>query len=206
MNWYDKCINIIFPSRYLYFNLDRIPRSPENLNEKNVFSFFDYQSEKGRELIYYIKKHRDPLLMDKIAKYIYNELLEEISRKNEIGFFLNPIIIPIPISNKRLKERGFNQTHDFGKKIAYYFNGRYKERLFFKNKETAKQALISQRDKRKENVKGSFTVKDKYVHQLHYHDVIIVDDLYTTGATVNEAARILLKNKVRNIIIITISH
>lgn len=206
MNWYERCINIVFPSKHSYFNIDTIPKSPQNPHEKNIFSFFDYQSKKGRELIYHIKKHRDPLLLEKIADYIHYEMLEEISKKNEMGFFLNPMIIPIPISNKRNKERGFNQSHDFAKKIAISFNGDYRKDLLYKSKETAKQALIPQKHKRKENVSNSFNIKDNKAHEIYYKDVIIVDDLYTTGATINEASRVLLKNKVRNIIIITLAH
>jgi ComF family protein len=206
MNWIEKILSLIFPSKKDYFNLQMIPRSPRENGKENVFSFFDYQSSKGRELIYYIKKHRDPLLIEKIAAYIYDELLEELSQKNEFAYFLEPLVIPIPITQKRYQERGFNQTHDIAKYLSQYVQGQYKNNILYKIRETKKQALISQRHKRKKNVLHSFAIKDKYKKDIQDKDIILVDDLYTTGATVNEARRILLKNKVRNIIIITIAH
>ena len=206
MNWIEKLLALIFPSKKDYFNLEMIPKSPHYRGKDDIFSFFDYQSKKGRELIYYIKKHRDPLLIKKIAAYIYNELLEDFSEKNEFGYFLNPLVIPIPITQKRHHERGFNQTHNIAKYLSRRVNGHYKHDILYKTKETKKQALIPQRHQRKKNVLGSFAIQDKYKKDIQDQDIIIVDDLYTTGATVNEACRILLKNKVRNIIVITIAH
>ena len=205
MIFIEKILSVIFPSKKYYFNLDKIPKSPQHTNA-DIFSFFDYQSSKGRELIYYIKKYRDPLLSQKIAGYIYNELLEELSEKNEFGYFLNPLVIPIPITEKRYNERGFNQTHDIAKYISEHVKGQAYYDILYKTKETKKQALISQRHKRIMNVLHSFGIRDRYTKNIQDQDIILIDDLYTTGATVNEARRVLLKNKVRNIIIITIAH
>lgn len=206
MNWYEYFLQMIFPSKASYFKLNQIPKSPEIANAKNVFSFFDYQSKKGKELIYYIKKYRDQLLMKNIAHFIYENLLEEMSDYYQFNEYLNPIIISIPISKQSLRNRGFNQVSDLSQELSILLKGKYNPKILIKDKETKKQALIQERSKRHINIRNSFSVPLNKRHLIKDQDIILVDDLITTGATIQEASRILLKYKVRNIIAITIAH
>lgn len=148
MNWFEGFLHLIFPSKASYFKLHQIPKSPEIVNIKNAFSFFDYQSKQGKELIYYIKKYKDNLLIENIAQFIHENLLEEMSEYYQFNEYLNPLIIPIPIHRKSIEKRGFNQVTELSKKLSNLFKGNYRSKILFKDKETQKQALIKQRHKR----------------------------------------------------------
>ncbi|MCI5050789.1 MAG: hypothetical protein MRY57_00570 [Candidatus Pacebacteria bacterium] len=205
MNWWKTFLSIFFPSKVNYFKLTQIPTSPPH-TEPHWFSFFDYHSTQGKALIYHLKKYRDPLLIQCIAAYIHHDLLEALSELQQFNYFQNPLIIPIPITQKRKRERGFNQSHELAQELARLYKGRFASNILIKVKETQKQALISQRHKRYMNVKNSFDVTLSQRHLLHNQDIILVDDLITSGATIKEALRILYKYKVRNIMVISIAH
>lgn len=97
---------------------------------------------------------------------------------NRFAFLNNPVAIPIPLSEERLKERGFNQAEQ----LALFLPIPIKNILFRNNSE--KQAKKSRHERIGE--KNPFKIKQKI-----NNPVILVDDIYTTGATIRHAATIL---------------
>lgn len=206
MKLVQAMMNIFFPSKEKYFNINTIPTAPKITNINNALSIFDYQSKKGKELIYYIKKFHDPILIDSIAEKMYENIIEELSEQQQFGYFEKPIILSVPSTKKRILERGFDHVEYLSKTIARLTKGSHGKNLIQKIKETPKQALIRQKDKRFNNIKNAFDIKKNKRHIIENQDIIIVDDLITTGATVLEISRILDKYKVRNIIVVSIAH
>ncbi len=112
------------------------------------------------------------------------------------------IIIPVPLHSKRLKERGFNQAEE----LAFLFSERMGIQLLTNNlvriRETQKQSMCTH-DKRRENVKGAFVLKDGKV--ISGKAVMLVDDIYTTGSTLNECAGILLSHGATQVFSVTLA-
>ena len=107
-----------------------------------------------------------------------------------------PMVCWIPLTKKRERRRGFNQAEILAKHLANFLNLDYGS-LLMKTGETRPQAEIQNRKERLENIKGAFEVKkDASVPWF----AIIVDDISTTGATMNEAARVLKKAGAKKII------
>ena len=110
------------------------------------------------------------------------------------------IIIPIPLSQKRLKWRGFNQAEEIAKNLSVYLQIPLFNNILIKNKETSFQSRLS-KEEREKNLLNTFScnkqVKDK--------KILLVDDIYTTGSTMEECARTLKKAQVREVIGITIA-
>lgn len=206
MFWFEKIVHLFFPSKRNYFNLSTIPRAPIISGLEKSYALFDYHSPQGKELVYYIKRFHDPLLMKDIANKMYQEILSEISELQQFDYYRNPIILSVPSTRKRLAERGFDQLSYFSKTLAKLTKGEYKKGVLLKIKETPKQALINKRHERFNNVRGSFEIMPNKRQSLMYQDIILVDDLITTGATVSEISKILHIYKVRNIIIVSIAH
>jgi competence protein ComFC len=206
MNFIQKTkivlFRIFFPSPYKNKKITTIPRAPEN-NNPGIFSLFDYHHYQGKELIYYIKKYQDPYLQRKIAEHMYEQLLEYISEQQLFGYFINPIITTVPLTIESRQKRNFNQCNNIAKFLSEKYQGSYKN-IFIKTKQTKKQALLLSKNQRKQNIKNSFAVKK--TSSLDQKDVIIIDDLITTGATLEELFHVSRKCKVRNIIAITIAH
>jgi ComF family protein len=106
-------------------------------------------------------------------------------------------IVPMAVTEKRLKERGFNQSFIIGEEISRMTGRTVCHSTLFKEKETEDQYNLS-RDERKKNVKGAFAAKDD--GRLRGKRVLLVDDLYTTGYTAKDACRALAKLGVREIL------
>jgi len=155
--------------------------------------------------------YEDPLLKKLIIKYKYNFisplghtlanfLIDFWKLQNEevetADFKISKptkdyLVIPIPLSKKRLRWRGFNQAEIIARHFSEYFN--YELNLDLKRiKYQRPQAELSETE-RLENIKSSFawTSEKLTKEDLATKTIILIDDVLTTGATLNEAARVL---------------
>jgi len=107
------------------------------------------------------------------------------------------LIVPVPITEKRLKERGFNQSYIISQEISKIIHKPVADDALIKSRETKNQYLLSRED-RKKNIKGAFTLKKPDI--IKDKNILLVDDLYTTGFTANEASYIINKARPRTII------
>jgi competence protein ComFC len=99
-------------------------------------------------------------------------------------------IVPIPVTEKRLGERGFNQSFIIGNEISKITGRPIYHSILYKVKETMDQFSLH-RDDRKKNIKGAFGARN--VDRIKAKRVLLVDDLFTTGYTAKEASRVLKK-------------
>lgn len=106
------------------------------------------------------------------------------------------LILPVPLHPERLREREFNQSLLLGNILGREFKKPLKERLLIKVKPTEHQMKLNRRDRRK-NLKHSFAVSDP--KKIAEKRVLLVDDVFTTGATMNECAKVLKKAGCREV-------
>ena len=133
--------------------------------------------------------------------------MEELSELSVMENFREPLLIPIPLSPKRYRERGYNQAELICReliKIDRNKNFKLEKNILIKPKETEHQARIKNRRERLENIVGSFSVKN--VESIKNRNIILIDDITTTGATLAEARKILKKSGARKIIAFTVAH
>ncbi|GAB6138158.1 ComF family protein [Halanaerobaculum tunisiense] len=111
------------------------------------------------------------------------------------------LITYIPVHQERLKERGFNQAYllarELGQNLDLAVNS-----LLVRQQDTVKQSKLS-RQERLQNVKGKFSIAQPYL--VTDKQILLVDDILTTGATVNEASRILLKAEADKVQVMTLA-
>lgn len=106
------------------------------------------------------------------------------------------IVTNIPLSPKKERWRGFNQSKILAENFAQKTGLGFITTLKRKKSQTPQAKLESKRE-RLENIKGAFEIGKNII--LNDQNIILIDDVYATGATILEAGKILKKNKVKNI-------
>jgi len=109
-------------------------------------------------------------------------------------------LLPVPLHDSRLRQRGFNQSLEISRVIAKKSGIAVEYDAVVRHRSTSAQTGLDAKQ-RKKNIKGAFSV----INKLDYEHVLIVDDVMTTGATVNELARLLKKNGVMRVGVMTIA-
>ncbi|MCX7904527.1 MAG: ComF family protein [Caloramator sp.] len=153
-----------------------------------VYSVFKY--EKVAKDIVRRLKYKEKLELSKVMALFMKETIEE----NKIKFDL---IVPIPISKKRLKLRGYNQALLIAKELSKLTFIPFND-CIEKIKDTKSQTLFKD-ENRWYNVKGVFDCKEN----LQGKTILLVDDVFTTGATAHYASEALKKSKAKKVIVLT---
>lgn len=126
---------------------------------------------------------------DKI--YIYKAFVNFIIKNKKICRFLKnyDIIIPVPIHYRRKIKRGYNQSALIAKEISKNYNSiKYINDVLLKQKNNKPQSTKNKKEREK-NVIGAYYIKNEY--KIYNKKILLLDDIYTTGSTVNECAKAL---------------
>ena len=110
-------------------------------------------------------------------------------------------IVPVPLHKSRLKERGYNQAALLGKALAKRMDIPCLEKIVVRSKKTIAQKQLNYTE-RQNNLKKAFKLS---VNDVKLETVIIIDDIYTTGSTVDALAEVFLKQGVKKIYVITLA-
>ena len=115
-----------------------------------------------------------------------------------------PILVPIPLHAKRLRWRGFNQSELLGKIIAENLGLDFAPNLLIRTKETQPQADLS-KEARQRNIHGVFKVNSNSQLSIFHSQFIIFDDVWTSGATLREATKVLKRSGANKVWGLTIA-
>jgi competence protein ComFC len=99
------------------------------------------------------------------------------------------VLTPIPLHWHRQNVRGFNQSIEVGKEVADAMNWKFIPDLLIKEQQTISQVELSV-EKRKQNLQNVFSVNPNYILST-LHSILVFDDVFTTGSTLREAAKVL---------------
>lgn len=110
----------------------------------------------------------------------------------------NPMIIPIPLHPRRLNWRGFNQAEIIAQSLGNYTQQNIQTNILIRLGQSRTQANIKEKDQRLNNPKNKFNVINTSI--IKNKTIILVDDICTTGATLNECARILKEAGAKKVI------
>lgn len=98
-------------------------------------------------------------------------------------------VMPVPLGKQRMRERGFNQAQLIGEAIARHFNIPLDDETLVRARDTAPQSELGDSEARKKNVASAFVVREQA--KLTNRNILLVDDVTTSGATFYEAASAL---------------
>ncbi|MDR3480818.1 MAG: ComF family protein [Burkholderiaceae bacterium] len=100
------------------------------------------------------------------------------------------ILLPVPLGAARLSQRGFNQALEIARPLSRALGIKLEPRLALRLRDTSAQATLHPEQRRK-NIRNAFMISHEYVDRLHGQHVGVVDDVMTTGETLNELAATL---------------
>jgi ComF family protein len=175
-----------------------------------------HQKFRGKYLddLYFPLDYGNFLSKKLIQNFKYPPLIRELKRELALAIishfllldkkpvFSDFVLIPIPLAKKKLKWRGFNQAEEIGKELAEFLKIPLISDCLVKIKENKAQVELSEKE-RKENVRGVFFVKNK--EKIVGKKILLVDDVFTTGATMEEAARVLKEAGAKKIVGIVVA-
>ncbi len=158
---------------------------------KKVVSIFWYENEIIK-LVYSFKYGGSKYL----AKPMANIMSEKLKTEN-LNF---DVILPVPISDKKLKTRGYNQSELLAKEISQKLNCDTYNNILIRVKDTVTQTNLTRKE-RQENLKDAFAINDKKL--IKNKNVLLIDDVLTTGSTAEECSKVLLKNAAKNVYVLS---
>lgn len=154
---------------------------------KRAISCLEYD-DLSKKIIFDLKYHKKRYISYHIAEIIYDRLKE-----SDIYF---DIIIPVPLYGDKERERTFNQASIIGKYIGRMVEVDVDDKTLIRARNTTSQNKLT-KEERRENLDGAFDVINK--NNIINKNILLIDDIFTTGATINECSRILLENRARNV-------
>jgi ComF family protein len=136
--------------------------------------------------------------------YLYLTIVNFLLKNKKIFEILKSYdtIIPVPISKKRRKERGYNQSELIAREIAKRMQITYNNQCLFKTKNIVEQSKLN-KEERQKNIQGVYEIRN--VQILKNKKILLVDDIYTTGSTANECCKILSQANPQKIDVFTIA-
>lgn len=182
-----------------------------------IFGFHQKQKFGPLDDLYFATTYEKPLIKKLIFAFKYegtkelkkdlaNLILDHFQLLDNKPSFLKDkkdyLILPIPLSQKKLKLRGFNQAKELAKELSQSLKIPLFSDVLIKIKENLPQVKLSEKE-RQENVKGVFLVKNP--EKIFQKKILLVDDVFTTGATLKEAARVLKESGAKKVIGIVIA-
>lgn len=122
--------------------------------------------------------------------HLITDLLLIFLTKAQVSFSENTLVIPIPLSLTRRTERGFNQAEILAEAIAKHFTLNYRPDLLYRRHHTLPQAKLK-KSSRLTNVTNCFALRSFAPAIIKSRSILLIDDVFTTGATVTAAVKIL---------------
>jgi len=129
---------------------------------------------------------------------LHRKYIRALKENGHDLFSDNPIIIPVPLFKKRFNWRGFNQSALIAHSLGKSYNLEMYNDLLRRTETSIPQAEVVRRKERLHNVVGNFSYNG--TDEISGRTILLVDDICTTGATLNECAKVLKDNGAKTVV------
>ena len=209
----EKILNILFPLRCIICGTQGPDicakclssfEPPKISNYDWIISLWNYRDPNVERLMRHIKN----IPNQRIAKILAAEIMARLRQYKgpALSGISNAIVVPIPIGRARLRSRGYNQSLLLARPLAKLLRRTIFANILIKSKQTKKQGTTKSRSERLENIAGSFSVPNNQYRKINNRDIVIIDDITTTGSTLVEVRKVLLAHGAKNVLAITIAN
>ena len=211
----DLCTDFLFPRILQTLELEALSTGTlletlppaETLKDKNVVALFDYSHPLVKEIIWELKYGGNARVAEKLGEILYDCIRHELLDLALFEKWDRLVLVPIPVSEKRRFERGWNQSELLAKEVVSRDNEkmlRYLPRQLVKIRHTESQTKTASRSERLKNLTNSMKVLN--ASSVAGECVIVLDDVTTTGSTFAEARRALRAAGAKKILCVAVAH
>src|SRR3989338_8526415 len=157
--------------------------------QKWILALFPYENPLVKTAVWEVKYRGNKPIARLAGTLIADELTEWLAELAETENFREPLLIPIPLAPKRARGHGCNQFEWLAREIIRIIPEMIEltTDILIKTKETESQTKSKNRAERIKNLEGCFDVKNP--EQIKNRNIVLLDDVTTTGATLTEAGR-----------------
>ncbi|MCK6462385.1 MAG: ComF family protein [Candidatus Pacebacteria bacterium] len=198
-------LNFLFPQKCLGCGKENEIFCPKCLTktdradlpeDNGVFAAANYQDGVLKKAVWMLKYKGVSQLAEPLAELLKERVWQKVQSKLKSD---DVIVIPVPLSGRRSRQRGFNQAE----LIARRLSSNVLTNALYKTVHTDSQVNVKDREKRLNNVKGSFAVKNAEL--IKGKEIILVDDICTTGATLKEAKKVLKESGAKKVLAVVVA-
>lgn len=203
-NLCEECLNDIKPIKYpckiCGDELNSFTEVCENC--KNYKRYFDYVSSittysgVAKNLVHKLKYNDCAYVAKTIGSLLYHEFMQG-------NYNLIDIVTCVPLSKEKLKTRGYNQTEEILKEFVKHYNINYNPAILKRVKNTVTQTALT-KTSRRENLQNAFEVIN--VEEINNKNVLVIDDVITTGSTLDAVAKVLKECGANKVYGLTFCH
>jgi len=179
--------------------LDELKKLKSKVASDYVFTLYDFDEDSPIQQIIHHFKYRG---MKKLGIYLGELIGKELIDNTNDTVKTFDVIIPVPLYKTKERERGYNQAEYLCRGINNRLQIEYIKNLVKRTRHTKSQTKLSQSE-RIENVKDAFEINKNYKGKISGKRIILVDDVVTTGSTLNEIIKELRTEEVSQIFVIT---
>jgi len=202
-----KCVGCQINDEILCDNCIQKINLNERVIDENIKAVFSYNDTIIKKAIWELKYHNKRYLGEKLGHLLYEHFIEDISEMRIDVSGRSIYVIPVPISKEKTKVRGYNQSMMIAKGFCNSETSEaleLKNGIIYKKIDTIPQAKITNRKRRLENIRGVF--KFKNTETIKGRTFIVIDDVVTTGGTMNEIIKILKKAGAKKVYGLAVAH
>ncbi len=214
---FNKILELIFPKlcigcggsgSYLCADCLAVLPRPKEETAEDIVAAFDYNDARVKKAVWLLKYRGVKDMAAVLARAVFDrasELLAEINAFSP-GRIEPWLVVPIPLAPRRHRERGFNQAAELATKFCALDPPSFvlTANLLIKIMETPSQVTIKNKKKRLANLKDAFAVSRPELAARK--NILLLDDVITTGGTVDEARKVLKKAGARRVVAAAVAH
>ena len=167
----------------------------QNKSYNELISIFKYEGIIRYLLLNYKFKEK-PYISKTFIQFILKDkkIFDKIKKYDKI--------IPVPVSKNRYNQRGYNQSALLSKEISKKTGTAYVDDVLQKDKDIIEQSKLN-KEQRSKNIKNVYSIKN--IKKVENKKILLIDDIYTTGSTVEECCKTLRQGNVQNIGVMVIA-
>lgn len=200
------CINCQKEGNYICYDcfslidIENRQYCPFCLDEKFSATCFNCRKSKNLGKLYFASSYENKIIKKLIHEFKYEPFVKDIAKilaqimiihialLKKTKEIKNFTLIPVPLYKSKLRHRGFNQSQELANELSEFFKIPVLKNALIKIKNTENQAELS-KEKREKNLKNVFSCPNPEI--IKNKNILLVDDVFTTGATMEECASIL---------------